>query len=764
MATGQTRFIGGIIPKKSAVPGKIPTGTTTGEIFSNLSDKKLWGFDGVNVFEYGSNSYFSLTGGTISGNTRVVGNFSADTLISGSTNLYSIFQPLGASGTQTAIQPGINTYTGGTDLLPSVNISALTINTLTTSGAAQINSTLTVTGNSNFQIVTATTISVYGVGSTSATTAMTITTSAGTNIMTVDNGGNINIGNYAAPAGQRLVTIGQNTAWVSIGSITSPTTSVGFYANQTTPSNSNYNFNINSSNSNINGATGVNLQIVASTRYAVTNTTHTWSNGQMSSSSANTFTFNAPNSTSTPLSTNVAKFLVNLNTTQWATGDLPTQDFALFAQPSALFVGASTATTISTFSIGGAPSASTNSLLKMSTAFLVKQGTVNGVGSVITSYGAYINAQSGATTNNGLGVNGDVVVTGNTLVSGTITAPTLYGSSALSGTLLIDSTSHATKGAVIFGTATASNIYNFNVGSSTSLITLRERVGATTQSAIYLGVASGSESNTNYLLSYDGTLRLNAQTTTTAINILAGNTGMLTITPASTVANSFYAFTPRARTSLTTASNIPVFDVLTSTQTWATGTVPSQYFNFFRSQTMGFAAGSTATFVASMAVAHTTVGTNATFGTGVGVYVSGGTYTSTSKAYGVLVDTVAGATTNYAIGAIGDVSVTGNTFVSGAVTASTISADTIVLSSRIIVASGTNASVGVVTLTGGTATVNNTLVTAGSIINLTPQTLGTITRPVGLGITGRTAGVSFTIVSQDATDTSTVGWMIIEPK
>jgi hypothetical protein len=77
-----------LITKRTSVSGKIPTGTTgtelnfikQGELASNLSDKKLFSYDGSNVFEFGSSSFFSLTGGTISGNTRVIGNFSADNI------------------------------------------------------------------------------------------------------------------------------------------------------------------------------------------------------------------------------------------------------------------------------------------------------------------------------------------------------------------------------------------------------------------------------------------------------------------------------------------------------------------------------------------------------------------------------------------------------------------------------------------------------------------------------------------------------------
>lgn len=76
------------------------------------------------------------------------------------------------------------------------------------------------------------------------------------------------------------------------------------------------------------------------------------------------------------------------------------------------------------------------------------------------------------------------------------------------------------------------------------------------------------------------------------------------------------------------------------------------------------------------------------------------------------------------------------------------------------VAEGANAKLGVATLVGGTVTVANTSVTANSRIFIQRQaaggTLGNITYT-------KSAGVSFTINSSSATDTSTVDWHIVEP-
>lgn len=76
---------------------------------------------------------------------------------------------------------------------------------------------------------------------------------------------------------------------------------------------------------------------------------------------------------------------------------------------------------------------------------------------------------------------------------------------------------------------------------------------------------------------------------------------------------------------------------------------------------------------------------------------------------------------------------------------------------------GSNATMGTATLVLGTATVNTTKVTANSRIFLCSESLGTITSPVAVAVTARTAGTSFTITSANLTDTSVIAWIIVEP-
>lgn len=70
---------------------------------------------------------------------------------------------------------------------------------------------------------------------------------------------------------------------------------------------------------------------------------------------------------------------------------------------------------------------------------------------------------------------------------------------------------------------------------------------------------------------------------------------------------------------------------------------------------------------------------------------------------------------------------------------------------------------GSATLSSGAVVVSTTNVTANTIIILTTQSLGTVAAPKAIGVTARTAGTSFTITSADGTDTSVIGYLLIEP-
>ena len=153
-----------LVTKQTAVPGKVPSGTTgsesglikQGELAINTSDHKLFSFDGSDVFEVGSKSFLNKTGGTVgaitvTGDSIFTGNLSASTITtenltikSGATSGYILISNSQGEGSwadpgiispdATFVQYGINTFTGGTTLYPSVNVTGLSIDNISVSG------------------------------------------------------------------------------------------------------------------------------------------------------------------------------------------------------------------------------------------------------------------------------------------------------------------------------------------------------------------------------------------------------------------------------------------------------------------------------------------------------------------------------------------------------------------------------------------------------------------------------------------------------
>lgn len=79
------------------------------------------------------------------------------------------------------------------------------------------------------------------------------------------------------------------------------------------------------------------------------------------------------------------------------------------------------------------------------------------------------------------------------------------------------------------------------------------------------------------------------------------------------------------------------------------------------------------------------------------------------------------------------------------------------------VSEAANGKQGIAVLVAGVVVVANTSVTANSRIFCATQSVAGVTLPQGLGISARTPGVSFTISSSNAADTSTVAWEMFEP-
>ena len=208
-----------IITKQTAVPGRIPTGTTgnelnfikQGELAQNTADKKLYGFNGTNVFEYGTSSFLSVLGGTISGNTNVSGSLSASTLFSGGTNLYNIFSTTDTNDI-TRVQPGSNISTGGTGNNPIVNVVASPSFNNTTVSGTSTNNALSATTLSAGTIMSGGT-NLYNIFSTTDTNDIT-RVQPGSNISTGGTGNNPTVNVVASPSFNNIT--GSGTTIVNV--------------------------------------------------------------------------------------------------------------------------------------------------------------------------------------------------------------------------------------------------------------------------------------------------------------------------------------------------------------------------------------------------------------------------------------------------------------------------------------------------------------------------------------------------------------------
>ncbi|MEU3346425.1 glycosyl hydrolase family 28-related protein [Streptomyces sp. NPDC006700] len=86
---------------------------------------------------------------------------------------------------------------------------------------------------------------------------------------------------------------------------------------------------------------------------------------------------------------------------------------------------------------------------------------------------------------------------------------------------------------------------------------------------------------------------------------------------------------------------------------------------------------------------------------------------------------------------------------------------TVLAGKTVIPSGGASARMGTAVLVAGTVTVNTTAIATGSVVQLTIQIPGgTVGTPY---VNARVAGTSFTIKSTSSTDTSTVGWRILDP-
>lgn len=335
-------------------------------------------------------------------------------------------------------------------------------------------------------------------------------------------------------------------------------------------------------------------------------------------------------------------------------------------------------------------------------------------------------------------------------------APVVQGGTGAAGTLTLKSTTNATKGKILLGTSAydeANNRLGIGTASPGVELDVTGQVSASTIAqapVVQGGTGSG------------GTLTLKSTTNATKGKILFGTSaydeannrlGVGTAAPA--VALDIVgaaAVTGVFTTALSGGDTVPRFGVS------STGVVSLGSGSATRDVTLTRNGG-----LSIQSNAYLEVVRSSQYDPGLGVVVAGDTNLRWSMNAGGGMGFGSGAAgTDTSLYRDGVASLrTDGTFNTGA--GVNVGADLKVTTAGngLYVKEGTNACMGAATLVGGTVTVNTNKVTANSRILLTGQNASGTAGAVG--VSARTAGTSFTILSTSGSDTRSIGWMIVEP-
>lgn len=173
----------------------------------------------------------------------------------------------------------------------------------------------------------------------------------------------VSVGNYATPSAQRIFTVGQDTAFISIGSLVGSTSFSALYMNNTaTPSGANYTLRGSSSDTTFNCPSSMYFSrtdnIFATFNFGMRSTWNMLANPF--GYTPYNFTRNAV--TGATASTALSGWIYTGGSTQWPTGNITTQSEIVWGATTYSFVGASTIDT-AYGNVFNAPIAGTNATI-----------------------------------------------------------------------------------------------------------------------------------------------------------------------------------------------------------------------------------------------------------------------------------------------------------------------------------------------------------------------------------------------------------------
>ena len=570
--------------------------------------------------------------------TTLTGFVAGPGTVAATDTILQAFQKLAGN-----LATGYVPYTGATS---DVNLGVFNLITPKVTGGSAVGSTLTLQGTSGNGTSTVAAI-IGNVGNNGAT-----------NAFNVYNSGQFNIGNYASPTNLRIFTVGQDTAYMSFGSVVGATSYSAIYFNQATPSGTNYTLAGDGGSTFLNASTYLYLRIGASNRVTITDSAQSFTPNVASSGAITNFTFTGSSNTGQTASTEINRMLITTGSRQWATGAITTQREVYITSPTYSFVGASTITNAYSLYVAK-PTAGSNATITKNIG-IGTDGMVEGQGFRTTGYRQdIITAQDGT----GLLENQFVANGGVSLASMSNSSAVGFKVGGTGGTEVFRASGINSSGAInnfIFsatsntGQTASTEINGFLYNSYTrtwaagAITTQREQYIKTVTYAF----ASASTITTAYGLYVESpTAGSNATITNnysigTSGNIAVGGGGLYfpsgsgsiytpngqfslvqygntrylfginaaTFTPAATTsgANSTLTLNNPAHTGQNASTEIPGFKYVGGSRQWNAGAITTQRESYFSSTTYSFVSASTISNAYGLYVEAPTAGTNAT--------------------------------------------------------------------------------------------------------------------------------------------------------
>lgn len=195
-------------------------------------------------------------------------------------------------------------------------------------------------------------------GNTFISTLTTPTINGVSGLLSFGSTDRVSVGNYATPSAQRMFTIGQDTAYISLGSLVGATNNAAMYLNVATPSVSNYVFRSD-------GGTVFFNSPAASASIIFQNGGNIFlrAYGPQNTSSVHSFNWTKPTYVNGTASTSISGWFYDGTTRSWLPGNITTQSENVWGATTYSFATTPSTITNAYGNVFNAPVAGTNATI-----------------------------------------------------------------------------------------------------------------------------------------------------------------------------------------------------------------------------------------------------------------------------------------------------------------------------------------------------------------------------------------------------------------